>query len=54
MYPNMDALEELDRLDKISQNKNPTRWERKDSNAFKVSSINCRSLKKHYEDILYD
>ena len=54
MYPNMNALEELDRLEKISQNKNPTRWERKDSNALKVSSINCRSLKKHYEDILYD
>ena len=54
MYPNMNALEELDRLDKISQNNNPTRWERKDSKALKVSSLNCRSLKKHYEDILYD
>ena len=54
MYPNLNALEELARLDRISQNKNPTRWERKDSKALKVSSLNCRSMRKHYEDILLD
>ena len=54
MYPNLNALEELDRLEQISQNNNPTKWEREDSEALKVSSLNCRSLKKHHEDILSD
>jgi exonuclease III len=54
MYPNMKALEELDRLDKISQNKNPSDWEKEDQDSLKISSLNCRSLNKHYKDILSD
>ena len=54
MYPNMQALKELERLDKISQNSNPTRWEQNSDMAIKVSSINCRSLKKHFSDIETD
>ena len=54
MYPNMRALDELERLNKISQNNNPTDWEKKDKDAIKVSSLNCRSLRKHHQDILSD
>jgi hypothetical protein len=54
MYPNMKALEELERLDKISQNKNPSNWEKQDNEAMKISSLNCRSLKKHHQDIISD
>ena len=54
MYPNMRALKELERLDKISQNNNPTDWEKEDKNAIKISSLNCRSLRKHHQDILSD
>ena len=54
MYPNMKALDELERLDKISQNKNPSDWEKDDKTALKISSLNCRSLNKHYRDIVAD
>ena len=54
MYPSTRALEELERLDKISMNKNPTCWEREDEKVMKVSSLNCRSLNKHHQDLLTD
>ena len=54
MYPNMRALEELERLDKISLNTNPTCWEKDDEKVMKICSLNCRSLNKHHQDILTD
>ena len=54
MYPNQGALEELERLNKISQNNNPSDWEKEDKEAIKIYSLNCRSLKKHFQDILND
>ena len=54
MYPNTKALEELERLDKISLNKNPSKWEKEDKDALKISSLNCRSLKKHHSDMISD
>jgi exonuclease III len=54
MYPNRRALEELKRLDKISMNNNPSQWEKEDNKALKISSLNCRSLKKHHQDIISD
>ena len=54
MYQNQKALDELDRLNKISQNNNPTLWEKGAKNVIKICSLNCRSLKKHYQDILHD
>ena len=50
----MQALEELERLDKISLNKNPTRWEQDTVKAMKITSLNCRSLNKHFHDIETD
>ena len=54
MYPNQGALEELARLNKISMNNNPSDWEKDDKKALKICSLNCRSLRKHYQDILSD
>ena len=56
MYPNIQALGELKRLDKKSMNRNPSRREINDTDTevIKISSLNCRSLKKHYQDILTD
>ena len=54
MYPDMRALVKFKRLDNISLNKNQTLWEREDIKAIKISFLNCRSLKKHYEDIRTD
>ena len=54
MYANKNALTELDRLNKISQNKNPTKWENDTKEVLKVSSLNCRSLNKHYADLITD
>ena len=54
MYPNQKALDELDRLNKMSKNNNPTQWEKEDKNAIKICSLNCRSLRKHFQDILSD
>ena len=54
MYPNQQVLVELKRLDKKSMNLNPSRGENIDTDAMKISSLNCRSIKKHYQDILND
>ena len=54
MYPNQKALDELERLDKLSQNKNPSEWENQDPESLKISSLNCRSLRRHYNDIISD
>ena len=54
MYTNMKALDELKRLNSISRNNNPSKWEKEDKKSLKISSLNCRSLNKHYEDIARD
>ena len=54
MYPDMRALLELEQLDKISLNKNKNQWEKDDHGSLKISSLNCRSLNKHFQDISTD
>ena len=54
MYPLPIALNELQRLEVISMNRNLTEWEEANRNSLKITSLNCRSLKKHFEDILND
>ena len=54
MYPSQQALKELERLEEISQNKNLPTWETDGSGLLKISSLNCRSLFKHYLDIASD
>ena len=53
LYPDPNALEELERLNKISMNKNPSKWESKVSNGLNILSLNCQSLRpkiKHIRD----
>ena len=54
MYTHHQALKELERLEEISINKNPSNWENDESDTLKISSLNCRSLNKHYPDIVDD
>ena len=54
MYPHQQALKELERLEEISKNKNLSKWEEDEADTFKISSMNCRSLKKHHSDIIAD
>ena len=54
MYPNQLALKELERLEGISKNKKLSEWEIEEKWTLKISSLNCRSLKKHFLDILSD
>ena len=54
MYPHHEALKELERLEEISKNRNPTNWEIHDPDTIKISSLNCRSLTKHFDDIKSD
>ena len=48
------ALKELQRLQKISFNRNPTPWHKRDSNSVKVASVNCFGLLAHLRDIRND
>ena len=48
------ALDELNRLEKISVNRNPSIWMRKNPAVIKIASFNCAGLKAHFEDIIVD
>ena len=54
MYPNIQALEEMERLNNISQNRNKTEWEDVTNGGLRIYSLNCRSLRKHHKDITSD
>ena len=54
MHPNSKALEELERLNSISLNNNPSEWCKVNDGELRISSLNCRSLKKHHDDISSD
>ena len=48
-----DALDELQRLEKISQNSNPSAWWSKDD-AIRIATLNCRGLQAHVDDMNND
>ena len=48
------GLTELQRLDTISINRNPTPWMRKPDAAINILSLNCAGLKPHFDDIRVD
>ena len=54
IYPSPLALAEFTRLHDISLNRRPSDWNREDQAVTKVISLNCRSLKKHFIDIVND
>ena len=48
------ALQEIERLEEISINKNPEPWFKVDDTSVKISSLNVYSLAKHFEDLKAD
>ena len=54
LYPSAKALKELERMNSISVNENPTPWNQKLDNAIRVLFLNCAGLKHHYDDIKVD
>ena len=48
------ALKELQRLQKISINSNPSAWDRDEKSTFKVASLNIAGFQAHYQDLLVD
>ena len=54
MYPSKKALEEIARTDKICKNNTKSEWEKEQDDTIKISSLNCRSLMKHFLDICTD
>ena len=54
MYPDVRAVLELERLNKISMNQNTRNWEKDNDAVIKVSSLNFRSLIKHHNNISTD
>ena len=54
MYPSNTALTELTRLDHISSKRKLSKWETEEKDIIKISSLNCRSLMKHHQDIIHD
>ena len=48
------ALFELQRLQKISLNSNPTEWDKESKSTLKVASMNIAGLNVHFQDLLLD
>ena len=54
IYPSSKALRELERMNKVSINQNPSPWSKNMDNSIKILSLNCAGLKAHYDDIKND
>ena len=53
-YASPDALQELQRLETVSINRNKPQWEQSFSWSWKIGLLNCRSLRKHIKDLKLD
>ena len=49
-----DVQTECKRMDRVSLNSNPDRWNNMTIEGLRVSSLNVRSLRKHSEDVWLD
>ena len=54
LYASIKALHAVEMMEIKSINKNPTPWFKLQPSSFKVASLNCRSLRKHIQDIRGD
>ena len=54
LYPSKKALAELERMNMVSLNNNPTPWTTKSEFSIKVAFLNCAGLQPHYKDIKLD
>ena len=51
---NEKVLAEAARMEKVSVNKNPSKWMNPETKGLKICSFNTRSLRKHMEDVRSD
>ena len=49
-----DVMKECQRMNQVSLNSNPDRWNNLDIQGLRVSCLNVRSLRKHCEDVWLD
>ena len=54
IYPSAKALKELERMNSVSINANPSIWNRSGTDAIKIMFMNCAGMIPHYEDIKAD
>ena len=54
LYPSQKALRELERMNMVSINRNPSPWRKETENTLKIVSLNCAGLKAHFQDIKMD
>ena len=54
IYPSSKALKELERMNKVSINQNPTPWNKNLDTSIKILSLNIAGLKPHYDDLKCD
>ena len=55
LYPDKEAIRELERMEKVSINANPTAWDTVDNpQTIKVSFLNARSVKNKFDSIKTD
>ena len=55
MYPNLKALDEIKRLEKISINNNPTSWDKETMHGvIKICFLNVRSLVNKFDNVKSD
>ena len=54
LYASKKALDENEKMKKRSMNSNPTPWFNHEPSSFKIASLNCRSLNKHFDDVRND
>ena len=54
LYACLRALAELERLNRVSRNTNPSEWEQDSEVKLKVSFLNCHSLSDKIQDIKAD
>ena len=49
-----DVRTEVARMDKVSVNQNPSEWLDSGKAGVRIASLNCRSLRKHIDDVKSD
>ena len=54
IYPSAKALREVERMNMVSFNNNPSPWYKKSDRSLKIVSLNCAGLKAHYQDVKND
>ena len=54
IYPSAKALKELERMNLVAINNNPSPWLKEEKNTVKIITLNCAGIKPHYQDIKCD